>query len=185
MNGANVSRTYVRSLGRKYEMPSLLHEYALDRVALEILGPGYKTRGLRRELLKLFLQDIHADLRRIKEGECRDCSGCDNCNFDPKVVIRDEIPIHLGVIPDAFSVVRDDQGDGYTIRALEVDGSSDLNSKLDRWIDFGEWIDGTSTLFLELTIASLHGRVIGKYTEQDFRQMWDVRDALRNECDDV
>jgi hypothetical protein len=140
-------------------------------------------------LKNLLVQRSREELHHIKEEECRNCPGCDACGWNPTVTVAECLPSHLGVIPDAFSIVKTDRrfgdewdhgiatdnpkpGDFCLTKALEVDGSSDLNSKLDSWIDFGEWVDSADDLFPQLTIVSLHGHAIGKYTEANFWHMW-------------
>jgi hypothetical protein len=159
-------------------MPGILHEYAITMHARRILGDGFQTTGLKKALRKVIRDELRLSRERLKEaGELETLEELGEIN---EASIDGELELDcIHVIPDAFAIVSEEHENYgfrnkyvYKIKCVEVDGKSDLARKLDQWIDFGWEVDCSDYFLLELTILSIHGQVIGTYTDNDFALMW-------------
>jgi hypothetical protein len=121
------------------------------------------TRGFRREISRWY-------------------HGVDDATPErPVAPVSYPVPVELwelpDVRPDAFLIhrysPRCDDHTLFLIDAIEVDGSSVMRQKIDRWADFGTALDWHMNGLLRLRIFSEHFVQIGEYDEMALREIDD------------
>lgn len=168
-------------------MPGILHQNSV-RQALDLLGDGARVDKFNMNIYRWFFW-TGEELDFTEDG--LDEQGLTIEEFHKKYENPDDVPLNPSklfkkypktfenikesfgaqLIPDAYKIVRHARDDGYgkmfQIEIIEVDGSSKLKDKIERYSNFGARIESSDSAFLRLKIFSEHFMLIGEYSEED------------------
>ena len=168
-------------------MPGFLHENAVKQ-ALVLLGEGSRVNKFNINVYRWFFW-AGEELHFTEDG--LDEQGLTWEEFHEKYKHPEDVPsnplklfkkypetyenikkaFRAQIIPDAYKIVRQARDDDhyrkmFQIDLIEVDGSSRLSDKLDRYLAFATAVETSNCAFLRLRIFSEHFALTGEYSEE-------------------
>jgi len=168
-------------------MPGILHQNAV-RKALSLLGDGAQVDKFNVNIYRWFFW-TGEELDLTEDG--LDEQGLTVEEFHKKYENPEDVPLNPSklfikypktyenikeafgaqLVPDAYKIVRHVRDDGYgkmfQIQIIEVDGSSKLRKKIERYSIFGSKIESSVSALLRLKIFSEHFMLLGEYSEEN------------------
>lgn len=141
-------------------MPSMLHEFAVQQALLK-LGEGAQTTKFIKSLAEA-LEGPPCPESCTCEPEAPDGYTREQCRADNVKDLYDSMKRNCNLIPDAYRLRHAD----HLVDIIEIDGSSTLSAKIDRYCELAWHIDASADWRLRLRIYNEHFQQIGEYGEE-------------------